>query len=62
MFSTGQLIFAIAFVIAFAIVLFVSYRRDRPMHQKNYRGVKWVFLTFLAFIFLLFAFKFFLHN
>ena len=43
-------------IIAFAIVMVVSYRRDRSMHLKNYRGVKWVFLTFAAFFLDGFAF------
>ena len=38
MFSKGQLIFAIFFVIAFIIVMVYSYRKDIKNHQKYYKN------------------------
>lgn len=34
MFSKGQLIFAACFVVAFGIVLFITYRKDRKGYHK----------------------------
>ena len=38
MFSKGQLIFAIFFVISFIIVMVYSYRKDIKNHQKYYKN------------------------
>ena len=34
MFSTGQMIFALFFVIAFVIIIVYSYRKDKKLHKK----------------------------
>ncbi|MGI9553110.1 MAG: hypothetical protein ACR2MT_18025 [Aurantibacter sp.] len=60
MFSTGQLIFAVLFAIVFTVVIWLAYRGDRRLHSKNYKGVKWVALTFLLFITALFVLKYLL--
>lgn len=57
MFTTGQWIFAGFFLIAFVILLIYSYRGDKRMHQKYYKGSKWVLIGFLVFIGLLFVIK-----
>ena len=57
MFSTGQWIFVIFFVIAFIILMLLAYRRDARLHKKQYKGSKWVLVGFLAFIGLLFVIK-----
>ena len=62
MFSEGQLIFAVLFAITFILVVIFSYRKDRNLHRKNFRGVKWVLLTFLAFVIILFIIKYTLKN
>ncbi|AYN68790.1 hypothetical protein D1013_16080 [Euzebyella marina] len=62
MFSTGQIIFASLFAIAFAIVVILSYKKDKKLHSKNYKGVKWIALGFAVFVGLLFFIKFFLKN
>ena len=62
MFSEGQLIFAVLFAITFILVVIFSYRKDRNLHRKTYRGVKWVLLTFLAFVIILFIIKYTLKN
>jgi hypothetical protein len=58
MFSTGQLGFAIFFVIAFIAIIIYSYRKDLPLHKKYYKGSYRVLLGFLVFIALLVAAKF----
>ena len=62
MFSTGQLIFAAVFVLLFASALAFSYKKDKKLHQKNYKGVKWVGIVFILFIIILFGIKYMLKN
>ena len=57
MFSKGQLIFAIGFVIAFTIFIIWSYRKDRKKNPKYFKGSFWVFVGFLVFIVLLLLLK-----
>jgi len=57
MFTTGQLIFAILFAIAFIIIIAYTYRKDLKLHKQNYKGVLWVLLAFLAFIGFIVAIK-----
>ena len=60
MFSTGQLIFAALFVVVFAIIIGISYKKDKKLHKKNYQGVKWVGIFFTIFIIILVAIKYLL--
>nr|WP_299796411.1 hypothetical protein [uncultured Maribacter sp.] len=62
MFSTGQIIFAIAFAVVFAIIIVITYKKDFKLHQKNYKGVKWVGIFFTLFVVLLLFIKFFLKE
>ncbi len=62
MFSTGQLIFAAVFVLVFAWILVISYKKDRNLHLKNYRGVKWIGVVFVLFVIILFGLKYLLKN
>ena len=57
MFSTGQWIFVIFFVIAFIVVMLLAYRRDLKVHQKHYKGTVWVLLGFILFMALLVLIK-----
>ncbi|TDQ29181.1 hypothetical protein [Zeaxanthinibacter enoshimensis] len=57
MFSTGQWIFAAVFVVVFTIFIILSYKKDRNLHRKNYKGVIWVGIVFITFIILLFIIK-----
>ncbi|WP_081868379.1 hypothetical protein [Flavimarina sp. Hel_I_48] len=57
MFTTGQWTFAIFFIIAFVILLIYSYKGDRRLHQKHYKGSLWILVCFLAFVGLLFIIK-----
>jgi len=62
MFSTRQLIFAGLFVVVFAIIITISYKKDKKLHKKNYQGVKWVGIFFIIFVLLLLAIKYLLKN
>ncbi len=62
MFSNGQLIFAAFFVIVFIVVMIFSYKKDKQLHLKNYKGVKWIGITFITFIIILFIIKYLLKN
>lgn len=58
MFSTGQIVFALLFAIVFIAIIIFSYRKDKKLHLKNYKGVKWIALAFIAFILTLFLIKY----
>lgn len=62
MFSTGQLIFAGLFAVAFIAIIILSYKKDKKLHSKNYKGTKWVLITFITFIIILFIIKQILKN
>ncbi len=62
MFSTGQLIFAILFIIVFSLVIVLMYKKDKKLHSKNYKGVKWVGIFFVIFLLILFYIKYLLKN
>ncbi len=62
MFSTGQLIFAILFIIAFSLVITFTYKKDKKLHSKNYKGVKWIGIIFVIFLLILFYIKYLLKN
>lgn len=57
MFSKGQLIFAIGFVIAFTLFVVWSYRKDRKKNPTYFKGSFWVLIGFLVFICLLVLLK-----
>lgn len=62
MFSSGQLIFAILFFLAFVVIITLSYKKDKKLHRKNYKGVIWILVSFITFIIILFLIKYFLKN
>jgi len=62
MFSTGQIIFAAVFFVAFVAIISFSYRKDKKLHKKNYKGVIWILVSFITFIIILFLIKDFLKN
>ncbi|MGK0385487.1 MAG: short subunit fatty acids transporter [Patiriisocius sp.] len=62
MFSTGQLVFALLFFIAFVIIIIYSYKKDIALHKKYYKGSIWVLIGFLIFIGLLVAAKYLLKS
>ena len=57
MFTKGQLIFAIFFVIIFTITIIISYRIDNVYLKKTYKGVVWVLVGFIVFFSLLLILK-----
>ncbi|GAA0726340.1 hypothetical protein [Aquimarina litoralis] len=61
MFSTGQLIFAGCFVVAFIVLMIISYRKDLQLHRKYYKGSIFILIGFIIFILLLFALKTYLR-
>lgn len=60
MFSTGQTIFAILFVVVFVGVIIFSYRKDKKIHLDQFRGSIWVLLGFLLFMGILITIKYLL--
>ncbi len=58
MFTTGQLIFAAFFFVAFVIAAYFAYGKDKAIHQKMYKGNYKILIGFLIFITLLFVIKF----
>ena len=57
MLSTGQWIFALFFVVGFIIIIASSYRKDRKLHKKHYKGAKWILFGFIVFIAILLIIK-----
>ncbi len=62
MFSTGQLVFALLFFIAFVGLLIFSYRGDKKLHKKQYKGSIWILVGFVVFILVLLAIKNYLKH
>jgi len=62
MFSTGQIVFAILFLIGFVTILIGMYRKDRIWHKKHYKGAVWVLFFFVCFVLILLTMKYILRN
>lgn len=62
MFSTGQLIFAALFALVFFVVIIFQYRKDKKLHLRNYKGVKWVGAFFALFLAILFVIKYYIKH
>lgn len=58
MFSKGQLIFAICFLIVFITIITFTYKKDLKLHKKYYKGSTWILLAFIAFLAMIVAIKF----
>jgi len=58
MFSKGQLIFGILFLLAFIAILIYTYRRDLKLHRRYYKGSIWALIVFIAFILFIVCMKF----
>ena len=61
MFSSGQLIFAVFFVVAFAIAMVYTYRRDLKIHNVHYKNIYVVVLSIIAVIALFTVITFSMH-
>jgi hypothetical protein len=57
MFTSGQLIFAILFLITFIVVITFSYRKDLKALKGRYSGIRWVIIGFFCFVCLLVVLK-----
>ncbi len=57
MFTTGQLIFAALFFVAFVVAAVFAYGKDKAIHQKVYKGSYKILIGFLIFVVLLFIIK-----
>lgn len=57
MFTTGQLVFAALFFVAFVFIIAFSYRGDKKLHKKYYKGSLWVLVGFIAFVLFLILVK-----
>ncbi|CAM3279254.1 Cardiolipin synthase N-terminal domain-containing protein [Flavobacterium longum] len=62
MFTQGQLIFAVCFIIAFVIAAVFVYRKDKTLHSQHYKGAYRVLIVFLLFIAFLFVMKSYLKH
>ncbi|HBC03760.1 MAG TPA: hypothetical protein PKH16_10790 [Aequorivita sp.] len=62
MFTTGQFVFAVLFFIVFVIIMVYSYRGDKKLHKKQYKGSLWILVGFIAFIVFLLLVKTYLKN
>ncbi|MCW8979904.1 MAG: hypothetical protein OQJ83_00845 [Altibacter sp.] len=62
MFTTNQLIFAVCFFVAFVILMILSYKKDRKLHKKQYKGSFWILIGFLVFVLALIAIKSYLKG
>ena len=58
MFSNGQITFGILFAIAFIVILFFAYSKDKALHKKHYKGSIWVLVGFISFLLMLVTIKF----
>ena len=57
MFTQGQLVFAVFFVIAFIILVSLSYIKDMKFLKNTYKGVRWVLVSFILFFLILVLLK-----
>ncbi|UCA56346.1 hypothetical protein LDL78_00950 [Aequorivita sp. F7] len=62
MFTTSQLVFAVLFLVVFVIIMVYSYRGDKKLHKKQYKGSLWILVGFIAFIVFLLLVKTYLKN
>ncbi len=57
MLSNGQLIFSLLFFIGFVILTVLSYKKDKQLHKKQYKGSKWILAGIILFVVILFLLK-----
>ena len=62
MFTTGQIYFAIFFIIAFVITMILVYRKELKILKPFYKGTYSIFIGFIIFICLLFLIKFLMKD
>lgn len=62
MFTQGQLIFALAFIIIFTIIIINSYRQDRKNQKEYFKGSFKIILFMLGITISLFLIKKYTQN
>ncbi len=62
MFSTGQLGFALFFVIAFTTMIIISYRKDKSNQQQYFKGSYKILISFVIALLVLFMIKYFTQS
>ena len=57
MFTSGQLDFAILFIISFLFIITLSYKKDLKGLKGRYSGIRWVMIGFICFVSILVILK-----
>tara|TARA_B110000444_G_scaffold261151_1_gene311460 strand:+ start:11036 stop:11224 length:189 start_codon:yes stop_codon:yes gene_type:complete len=57
MFSSGQLLFAVFFVIIFSTIIFYSYKRDKKDQEEYFKGSFKIILFMIGLVLSLFLIK-----
>jgi hypothetical protein len=57
MFTSGQLVFAILFIISFLFIITLSYKKDLKGLKGRYSGIRWVMIGFICFVSILVILK-----
>ena len=57
MFTKGQLIFAIIFVIVFSLIIGYSYLKDLSIHRAYYKNTYVILIVFIVFISIIAAYS-----
>lgn len=48
MFSSGQKIFALVFIIAFVVIIGYQFYKDRKRDKEQFKGTIWVFVAIVS--------------
>lgn len=48
MFTSGQKIFALCFIIAFVVIIGYQFYKDRQRNKELFKGTVWVFITLIS--------------
>ena len=59
MFTAGQIVFGLIFLVSFIIIIIFSYKKDRKTINLFYRDSYKILFAFMLFFFLLFCIKYF---
>ncbi len=62
MFSQGQLLFAVFFLITFLSIIIYSYRKDLKSHKLHYKGSIKILMVFIMSLVGLYLIKYFTQN
>jgi hypothetical protein len=61
MFSSGRILFVVAFIIAFVLGIAYAYRKDLRVSRLHYKGSFWVFVVIVLIFSILFLLVKFRH-